>query len=115
MSFSCSGVRCFTNVSLVLLLDVTKPEQVQSASLQVRKLMDGNMLYALVNNAGVADGPAADVLIVNLKGVETVCDAFASLLPPGSRVVNVSSGSASMFIQKVCGRGYVAAQQPPQC
>jgi len=67
----------------------------------VRKLAEGEMLYALVNNAGVHDGAAASVLDVNLRGVYAVCDAFASLTAPGrSRVLNVSSGSATLFVAK---------------
>jgi NAD(P)-dependent dehydrogenase (short-subunit alcohol dehydrogenase family) len=81
-------------------MDVSQPATVTSASLQVRKLAEGEMLYALVNNAGILDGSAAAVVDVNLRGVYTVCEAFASLLAPGSRVLNVSSGSAPMFVAK---------------
>lgn len=81
-------------------MDVTKPETVQSAAYQVRKQMEGALLYGLVNNAGVAKGDAKAVVDVNLFGTKNCCEAFANLLAPGARVVNISSGSASMFVAK---------------
>ena len=84
----------------VLEMDTTKRETVDSASYQARKQMEGAKLYGLVNNAGVAKGDSQKVVGVNLTGTRNVCEAFADLLAPGARVVNVSSGSAAMFVAK---------------
>jgi NAD(P)-dependent dehydrogenase (short-subunit alcohol dehydrogenase family) len=84
----------------VLPLDVNDAAQVQSAAADVRARHGEHCLYALVNNAGIAGGAAAaDVVIdTNLRGVKRVTDAFAPLVAPSGRVVNVSSGSAPMFV-----------------
>ncbi|MBN2118934.1 MAG: SDR family oxidoreductase [Anaerolineales bacterium] len=92
-----------------LLFDVTDEPAIQAAARQVREQLDGETLFGLVNNAGIAV-PAplmyqttADFrhqLEVNLVSVLTVTKAFAPLLgtdrslrgKPG-RIVNISSTS----------------------
>ena len=83
----------------VLLLDVSDGAQVARAAQATAPL------FALVNNAGIADGDAATILDVNLRGVKRVVDAFAPLLAASAasgdaRIVNVSSGAAPMFVEK---------------
>lgn len=90
-----------------LFFDVTDEAAIQAAAQQVRDRLDGETLFGLVNNAGIAvPGPlihlAADEfrqqLEVNLVSVLSVTKAFASLLgadrsrrgKPG-RIVNISS------------------------
>ncbi len=90
-----------------LIFDVTDEPAVQAAALQVRERLDGESLFGLVNNAGIAV-PAPLIyqsiddfrnqLEVNLVSVLIVTQAFVSLLGadralrgnPG-RIVNISS------------------------
>jgi NAD(P)-dependent dehydrogenase (short-subunit alcohol dehydrogenase family) len=90
-----------------LIFDVTDEAAVATAAAQVRGALDGETLFGLVNNAGVAmAGPLLHLPIeefrqqieINLTGVVIVTQAFAPLLgvdadlkgPPG-RIVNISS------------------------
>ena len=90
-----------------LLFDVTDEAAVQAAALRVREQLDGETLFGLVNNAGVAFPapliyqPTDDFrrqLEVNLVSVLIVTKAFVPLLgidpslkgQPG-RIVNISS------------------------
>ena len=92
---------------LPIILDVTKPEQIERSVREVDLALGGATLSGLVNNAGVADyGPLAlqdlDVFKwhyeVNLFGVLAVTQAMLPLLgmdtnrtgAPG-RIVNISS------------------------
>ncbi len=61
-------------------------------------------LYALVNNAGVGlntgRGGASVLLQTNFYGPKRVSDAFHPLIDPAcGRIVNVSSGAASMWLR----------------
>lgn len=100
-----------------LIFDVTDEAAVRKAAGEVRKALNGETLFGLVNNAGIAvAGPLLYLSVdefrkqldVNLTGVVVVTQAFAPLLgvdkdlkgKPG-RVVNISSvggKSASPFI-----------------
>ncbi|HEX2990695.1 MAG TPA: SDR family NAD(P)-dependent oxidoreductase [Anaerolineales bacterium] len=90
-----------------LLFDVTDEAAVQAAALRVREQLDGETLFGLVNNAGVAFPapliyqPTDDFrrqLEVNLVSVLIVTKAFVPLLgidpslkgQPG-RIINISS------------------------
>jgi NAD(P)-dependent dehydrogenase (short-subunit alcohol dehydrogenase family) len=92
-----------------LLFDVTDELKVQAAAQQVREQLNGETLFGLVNNAGIAVPaplllqPIAEFRMqieVNLIGQLIVTQAFLPLLgadrtrtgPPG-RIVNVSSSS----------------------
>jgi NAD(P)-dependent dehydrogenase (short-subunit alcohol dehydrogenase family) len=92
-----------------LLFDVTDEAAVQAAARQVRAQLRGEILFGLVNNAGIAvPGPLMHLptddfrhqLEVNLVSVLIVTKAFLPLLgtdrslrgEPG-RIVNISSGS----------------------
>lgn len=79
-------------------LDVCSEESVAAAADAVRT--SGGSLYAIVNNAGIATGAPAELVATNLFGVKSVCDAFAGLIQEGGRVINISSGSAVMFLEK---------------
>ena len=48
----------------------------------------------------MAGGGPSVIIEANLRGVRRVTDAFAPLLADGGRVVNVSSGSAPMLVEK---------------
>ena len=90
-----------------LIFDVTDEPAVQAAAYQVRKQLNGETLFGLVNNAGIAvPGPLLFLptkdfqhqIDVNLVSVLIVTKAFAPLLgsdrtlhgKPG-RIVNISS------------------------
>uniref|UniRef100_A0A7S1G3G0 Protochlorophyllide reductase n=1 Tax=Corethron hystrix TaxID=216773 RepID=A0A7S1G3G0_9STRA len=81
----------------LLLLDVSDDASVARAAERMR----GVPLYALVNNAGVGfrtgDGTADGVLAANFYGPRRVTDAFVGAV--AARVVNVSSGAASMWLR----------------
>ncbi|CAM9616857.1 unnamed protein product [Heterosigma akashiwo] len=63
----------------------------------------GVTLYALVNNAGIGlahDGiTTADIMNTNYNGPHRVTEAMVELIAPGGRIVNMSSGVASMFLK----------------
>ena len=90
-----------------VLLDVTDRESIETAARYVDGKLNGNTLYGLVNNAGIAVGgpllhqPVDDFrrqMDINLTGVLETVQVFAPLLgadparkgSPG-RIVNVSS------------------------
>jgi NAD(P)-dependent dehydrogenase (short-subunit alcohol dehydrogenase family) len=81
----------------VLRIDVADDASVASAAAS-----SAQPLYAVVANAGIADGSAAEIVDVNLRGVKRTVDAFAPLLAAGddARLVHISSGSAPMFVEK---------------
>ncbi len=82
----------------VLPLDVSNDSSVARA----RSQLGGAQLYGVVNNAGVgvAVTSLATVLDVNTYGVRRVCEAFASLVTTGGRIVNITSASGPSFVAK---------------
>jgi len=99
----------FGELFIPLLFDVTDEEAVLAAAQQVREHLNGETLFGLVNNAGIATpGPLIHLptddfrhqLEVNLVSVLIVTKAFAPLLGtdrsrrgrPG-RIINMSSVS----------------------
>ncbi len=69
-----------------------------SASVAAAAERVGSPLYAVVNNAGRAQGSADEVLAVNTFGVRRVTEAFLPRLGEGGRVVIVSSASGPNFV-----------------
>jgi NAD(P)-dependent dehydrogenase (short-subunit alcohol dehydrogenase family) len=99
--------REFGDNFIPLIFDVTDESAVKAAAGQVREQLNGEKLFGLVNNAGIAvPGPLIDLstddfrkqLEVNLVSVLIVTKAFAPLLgadrtlrgKPG-RIINISS------------------------
>jgi len=99
----------FGEAFVPLIFDVTDEAAVYAAAKQVREMMNGETLFGLVNNAGVAvAGPMIHLPIdkfrqqldINVTGQLIVTQAFVPLLgadrslkgKPG-RIVNISSGS----------------------
>ena len=66
----------------------------------VREACRGKPLYGLVNNAGIGFGSSdlAEVLNVNTRGIQRVCEAFLPLLGDGGRVVNITSAAGPNFV-----------------
>mmetsp|Transcript_32647 Transcript_32647/g.37385 ORF Transcript_32647/g.37385 Transcript_32647/m.37385 type:complete len:302 (+) Transcript_32647:3-908(+) len=70
-----------------------------------------SLLYGLVNNANVAlqtgsarAGCEDEVLATNLYGPKRVADAFLNLIETQGRIVNVSSGAASIYLRDQSSR-----------
>jgi NAD(P)-dependent dehydrogenase (short-subunit alcohol dehydrogenase family) len=101
-----------------VVLDVTRPDQIAQAVAQVRADLDGGVLWALVNNAGVSvPGPleclAADRLRdqfeTNVVGSFALIQAFLPLLRASrGRIVNVTSGLGRVALPYL--GAYAAAQ-----
>jgi len=99
----------FGEAFIPLLFDIRDEAAVHAAAQQVRKVLNGETLFGLVNNAGMAIAaplmhlPIEDFrkqLEINVTGQLIITQAFAPLLgadrslkgAPG-RIVNISSGS----------------------
>jgi NAD(P)-dependent dehydrogenase (short-subunit alcohol dehydrogenase family) len=99
------GMKRLTNiVSLTVKCNITKAEDIVHLSKEVEKFCQSNdtKVWALVNNAGIADGGALDwtslevyrrVMEVNFFGLVATTKAMLPFLKanPGSRIVNLSS------------------------
>lgn len=82
----------------VVELDVSKEDSIKAAVQQVREVLGGWPLYALVNNAGSALPDAWDTVKINTFGVLAVSSAFAPLVGSGGRIVTVSSCNGPAFL-----------------
>jgi NAD(P)-dependent dehydrogenase (short-subunit alcohol dehydrogenase family) len=95
-----------------LIFDITDEKNVYAAANQVREQLNGETLFGLVNNAGIAvAGPLMHITIddfrkqieINLTGQLIVTQAFLPMLgtdpsfrgKPG-RIVNISSGAGKI-------------------
>jgi carbonyl reductase 1 len=85
----------------MLNIDVCDDKSCASAAASLKA--KGVTLYALVNNAGIGlahDGvTCADIMNTNYKGPHRVTEAMVELIGPAGRIVNMSSGVASMFLK----------------
>jgi NAD(P)-dependent dehydrogenase (short-subunit alcohol dehydrogenase family) len=84
----------------VVGLDVSGDAAVASAERRVAESLQGEKLYAIVNNAGIGvnGGDLAALIGTNTLGVRRVSEAFIPLLAPAGRVVNVTSASGPIFV-----------------
>jgi len=82
----------------LLLLDVTSQESVDQAFQTVSA--EHGIIYGVINNAGGMGGGLRNTIDLNTYGVRRVCEAFAPIIQDGGRIVQVSSGSAPMFVEK---------------
>lgn len=84
----------------LLLLDVSDDASVTAAA---SSIAGEQPLYAVVNNAGVGlntgEGGSDSLLQTNFYGPRRVSEAFVSMVEAGGRIVNVSSGMASMWLR----------------
>ncbi len=89
-----------------ILLDVTQPEQIQSAVSIITQAVGDSGLAGLVNNAGIAIGGPLEFLSleklrkqfeVNVIGLVAVTQAFLPLIRQGKgRIINMSSFGGSI-------------------
>lgn len=105
-----SGMRVFAGVRQLaacppnlqpVLLDVTKPDSIETARREVESALAGEPLFALVNNAGIGELRPLEftpmenfraVFEVDVFGVVAVTQAFLPLLHRGpGRIVNIGS------------------------
>jgi NAD(P)-dependent dehydrogenase (short-subunit alcohol dehydrogenase family) len=107
-----------------LLVDLAKPETIQTGAAELERLLAGAPLHALINNAGVAlPGPLAEqpleqirgMFEVNFFGLVALTRACLPLLGMGSgaratpgKVINVSSGAGKIGLPFL--GGYVASK-----
>ena len=82
----------------LLQLDVCESSSVVAAAGKVKEM--GVTLYALVNNAGVGFNAGGDVIATNFYGPKLCSESFVDLIDAEKgRIVNVSSGAASMWLR----------------
>jgi carbonyl reductase 1 len=84
----------------VVLMDVGDDASVAAAAAAVAGQLGESKLYAVVNNAGVADGEMESMLATNVRGCKRVTEVFKGLVQPGGRIVFISSGLAPAFVAK---------------
>nr|XP_056718360.1 17-beta-hydroxysteroid dehydrogenase type 2 [Euleptes europaea] len=100
----------------VLQLDVTDPQQIQEAFLEVKKKLESADLWGIVNNAGIMGFPADAELLpmsnykqcmeVNFFGPVEVSKTFIPLLRKSKgRIVNISSMAGGIPIPKFAAYG----------
>merc|ERR1712113_1007578 len=90
----------------MLQIDVTDDASCATAAAALKA--KGVCLYALVNNAGLglaqteaASADVGQILNTNYYGPKRVTEAMVELLDPAEgRIVNTSSGAASMWLKK---------------
>jgi len=89
-----------------LLIDVSDDASVQAAAATLKAQLgssssSSSSLYGLVNNAGVGlktgSGCENELLATNLYGPKRVTEAFVTMIE--QRIVNVSSGAASIYLR----------------
>lgn len=84
-------------------IDVGNDKSVVTAAETVKKMLGGDKLYGVVNNAGVGlatNSSTEEILNVNFYGPKRVIDAFLPFVDKGGRVVNVGSGAGPMYVGK---------------
>lgn len=104
----------------VLPLDVTKQDSINAAAEALKK--KNVKLYALVNNAGIGlgtgvagdfDSVTTNIMETNVYGVKRVTETFVNLVDEKEgRIVNVSSGAASMWLRNQDGETKKLFSQP---
>jgi len=88
-----------------VLIDVSDDTSVKEAATKMKSKLKGTLLYGLVNNAGVGlktgSGCADELLATNFYGPKRCANAFVEMIDKEQgRIVNVSSGVASMYLRE---------------
>ena len=83
----------------VVQLDVTDIDSIQKSAIDIQEIMNGNDLYGIVNNAGIASSPLECTLDVNVYGIRRICSVFIPLLSASEgRIINVTSAAGPSFV-----------------
>ena len=87
----------------VLEIDVADQNSTELAASKIREYhsADDSLLYAIVNNAGIArsDAGVAPIIEVNTFGPKRVFEEFVNLIDPkNGRIVNVTSASGPNYL-----------------
>lgn len=86
-------------------IDTCSAESVKAAAQSLATQLDGNKLYALVNNAGTGinhDVSREDIIKTNVYGVKLVTEAIAPLIDASEgRIVNLGSGAGPGYVRKL--------------
>jgi len=90
----------------MLEIDVSSEDSVKKAAETVGTTLNGAKLYAIINNAGVANGGLASVLETNVRGNYYVNSQMEQFLDPNGRVVGISSASGPSYVAKVNDKGF---------
>mmetsp|Transcript_87872 Transcript_87872/g.253444 ORF Transcript_87872/g.253444 Transcript_87872/m.253444 type:complete len:300 (+) Transcript_87872:80-979(+) len=80
--------------------DTASDDSVSQAAEQVKAALEGQPLYAVVNNAGTGlqhNVSEQDVINTNFFGPKRVCEAFLPMLQDAGRIVNVGSGAGPIY------------------
>jgi len=92
------------------VVDIGKPESIDALAERLRAR--NQRLDALVNNAGVYQGPAREIWNVNVLGPLRLTRALEPLLAPNARVVMVTSGLGQLSAQPAT---WSSVSQIPSC
>ena len=82
-------------------IDTSQEDSIKQAAKAVEEHLQGQKLYAIVNNAGIGKADVRDDLIAtNFYGPKRVCDAFFHLLnQEKGRIVHVGSGAGPGYVK----------------
>lgn len=88
-------------------LDVSKMDSILKAKEEVENKLNSSKLIGLVNNAGVfGNYSMEEMLNINVRSVRNMTNEFSNLMENNGNIVNIGSGSASMFVQD-CNEEYI--------
>merc|ERR1711865_99977 len=90
----------------IVQLDVASADSVSAAAATVKEMLGDTRLYGLVNNAGAGGNQQTElnpqiIVDVNLYGTKRVTEAFLPFLEQQGRVVNLGSGAAGGYVNKL--------------
>lgn len=80
-----------------LVMDTSSDESVLKAAQELDE--EGELLYGIVNNAGIRSEDFKATINTNYFGPRRVCEFFESQLSIGGRVVNIASASGPNFVK----------------
>ena len=94
------------------VIDVNDQISIQNAATYIKNKYQQNNhdtntstntpIYGLINNAGVGYGPTFKQIIdTNLRGLINVTNSFLPLIQMNGRIINISSASGPMFVNKL--------------
>ncbi|KAJ1632204.1 hypothetical protein T492DRAFT_990355 [Pavlovales sp. CCMP2436] len=95
-----AGLGALADRVSVVVMDVGDDASVTAAAAAIAEKLGEEKLYAIVNNAGVAEGEMPSMLNTNVLGCKRVTEAFVGLVQTGGRIVFISSAIGPSFVAK---------------